>query len=84
MPVNCGIVLQLLAKAVKETQAALLFVSHDMNAVANIAERIAVMKEGEIVETGTAETVLKNPRHPYTAELLSASQFAIEEKRCSK
>ena len=81
---NCGIVLQLLAKAVKETQAALLFVSHDMNAVANIAERIAVMKEGEIVETGTAETVLKNPRHPYTAELLSASQFAIEEKRCLK
>ena len=81
---HCDIVLQLLARTVRESQSALLFVSHDMNAVANIANCIAVMKEGEIVESGIAQTVLQNPRHPYTAELMAASQFTVEENRCLK
>jgi len=81
---HCDIVLQLLARTVRESQSALLFVSHDMNAVANIADCIAVMKEGKIVESGIAETVLQNPRHPYTAELIAASQFTVEKNRCLK
>ena len=81
---HCDIVLQLLARTVRESQSALLFVSHDMNAVANIADYIAVMKEGKIVESRITETVLQNSRHPYTAELMAASQFTVEEKRCLK
>ncbi len=60
---NCGIVLQLLAKAVRETQAALLFVSHDMNAVANIAEglfsaaEIARLKNTASLRSQTSQIV---------------------------
>jgi peptide/nickel transport system ATP-binding protein len=50
-----------------------LFVSHDLAAVEEIADRIAVMHRGEIVEIGTRDEVLDHPRHPYTRALLEAS-----------
>ncbi|MEO8030759.1 MAG: oligopeptide/dipeptide ABC transporter ATP-binding protein, partial [Gemmatimonadota bacterium] len=49
-----------------------LFIAHDLAVVRQIAHRIAVMYLGRIVETGATEEVLANPRHPYTAALLSA------------
>lgn len=51
---------------------AYLFIAHDLAVVRQIAHRIAVMYLGQIVETGDAEAVLANPRHPYTIALLSA------------
>jgi len=49
-----------------------IFITHDLGVVANMADRIAVMYAGKIVEKGTAEDVFYNPRHPYTWALLSS------------
>ena len=50
----------------------LFFITHDFGVVAQIADRVAVMREGRIVETGTLEDVLARPRHAYTRQLLAA------------
>ncbi len=51
----------------------MLFISHDLAIVERIADRVAVMYLGRIVELGSAETVLGTPRHPYTRGLLAAA-----------
>lgn len=50
-----------------------LFVSHDLAAVEEIADRIIVMHRGEIVETGRRDDIFDHPQHPYTRALLDAS-----------
>lgn len=50
-----------------------LFITHDLAVVAELADRVAVMQQGRIVEMGTAQKVLMNPEHPYTQRLLEAS-----------
>jgi len=64
-------ILRLLGGLVGE-EGALLMVSHDLAAVASIADRIAVMNDGRIVEEGPAEAVLQDPQDPYTKRLLAA------------
>lgn len=49
-----------------------LFISHDLSVVRHIADRVAVMYLGRIVETGTAEAIMEQPRHPYTRALIAA------------
>ena len=50
----------------------MLFITHDMGVVAEIADRVAVMRQGRLVETGPLETILRNPTMEYTRNLLSA------------
>jgi peptide/nickel transport system ATP-binding protein len=67
-----AVVLQLLMRLRQEAGVSLLFVSHDLNVVRLLCDRIAVMYLGKVVETGPAAQVFREPRHPYTRALLSA------------
>jgi len=66
-----GEILRLMLGLVQETEVAMLVVTHDLGLAWNIADRIAVMYLGRIVEIGTTEEVLDDPKHPYTRALLS-------------
>jgi ABC-type dipeptide/oligopeptide/nickel transport system ATPase component len=70
--VQAGI-LDLLRRRTRERGMALVLVSHDLAVVAELADRIAVMRAGEIVEEGPADRLLTAPDHAYTRELLEAS-----------
>ena len=65
-------ILVLLVKLQKEFGLTYLFISHDMNVIHRICDRVFVMYGGEIVESGEASQVFLNPKHPYTKTLLSA------------
>ncbi|MEQ8858125.1 MAG: dipeptide ABC transporter ATP-binding protein [Pseudomonadales bacterium] len=65
-------ILKLMAELQERRNTALLFITHDLSVVAQIADRIAVMQSGRIVETGTRDQVLYRPRHAYTRALLDA------------
>ena len=64
-------ILNLLAELKQERGISILFITHDLGTVAAVADRIAVMYLGRIVEMGTVQQVLRNPQHPYTKALLS-------------
>jgi peptide/nickel transport system ATP-binding protein len=66
-----GEILALMLGLVRETGVTMLVVTHDLGLAWNIADRIAVMYLGRIVEQGTTEELLSSPRHPYTQALLS-------------
>ncbi|SFR08977.1 ABC transporter ATP-binding protein [Poseidonocella sedimentorum] len=65
-------ILELLAELKAAEGLGLLFITHDLGVVRRIADRVCVMKDGEIVESGPAEEIFANPQHPYTQKLLSA------------
>jgi oligopeptide/dipeptide ABC transporter ATP-binding protein len=65
-------ILELISDLKEKRGLSIIFVTHDLGVVANIADRIAVMYAGKIVESGTAEEVFYNPKHPYTWALLSS------------
>ncbi len=66
-------ILDLLRDVQQETGAALLFITHDMAVVAEIADRVVVMKSGERVEDAPVEAIFEAPRHPYSQALLAAA-----------
>ena len=72
-------ILELLGELKAEFNLTYLFVSHDIAAVGHIADRIAVMYLGEIVEIGPTDQIVQAPRHPYTQALLSAVPRLVPE-----
>jgi len=65
-------ILELINRLKREHNLSIIFITHDLGVVANMADRIAVMYAGKIVEYGTANEVFYNPQHPYTWALLSS------------
>ena len=65
-------VLDLLKELTRESQAALVLITHDLGVVARYADRVNVMYAGKIVETGTARDIYNDPRHPYTLGLMNS------------
>lgn len=73
-------ILDLLKQLQSEMQAGVILITHDLGVVAEMADRVAVLYAGEVVELGTAEQIFKNPKHPYTRSLLrSIPQFDGED-----
>jgi oligopeptide transport system ATP-binding protein len=77
-------VLNLLADLRERLRVSYLFISHDLSVVRHVADRVAVMYLGRIVESGTTEEVFERPRHPYTAALLSAAPTLEPAKRTER
>jgi oligopeptide transport system ATP-binding protein len=65
-------ILDLIKEIQKERQISVIFITHDLGVVANMADRVAVMYAGKIVETGTVDEIFYNPKHPYTWSLLAS------------
>jgi ABC-type dipeptide/oligopeptide/nickel transport system ATPase component len=65
-------VLELIADIQEEYKMSLLFVTHNLGLVAEMADRVVVMKEGKVVEIASVHNLFKNPEHAYTSELLRA------------
>lgn len=65
-------ILELINKVKKERQLSVIFITHDLGVVANMADRVAVMYAGKIVEIGSANDIFYSPAHPYTWALLSS------------
>lgn len=75
-------VLDVLAELRRDTGLALLFVSHDLAVVAQVCDRILVMRHGVVVEEGATRDVLSDPRHPYTRSLLAAHrEYGLDRLR---
>lgn len=65
-------ILELIKELQKEYNFTTIFITHDLGVVAAIADRVAVMYSGQIIETGTVEEIFYDPKHPYTWALLSS------------
>jgi ABC-type dipeptide/oligopeptide/nickel transport system ATPase component len=76
-------ILSLLLEVRREFAMTLLFISHDIRAVAAISDRIAVMLAGQIVETGVPDAILNDPRHPYTRQLVDSAEGRINHSPIS-
>ena len=74
-------ILELLSKMQKEKQTALLLITHDLSVVRSMADRIAVMYSGKIVEEAPAKELLENPLHPYTKGLMAAVARLDDDKK---
>ena len=66
-------ILALLLELKRSAELALVLITHDLGAVAGLADRVAVMRDGRIIETATVARILKAPRDPYTLTLLPSA-----------
>ena len=75
-------IIVLLRQLQRELGMAVVFVTHDVGVAVEVADRIAVMYAGRFVETGSADTVIRSPAHPYTAGLLASTVLgAVRRQR---
>lgn len=72
-------VLDLISSLKQKRNFAVIFITHDLGVVRQIADRVAVIYKGEIVETASKEEIFSNPKNPYTLSLLNARKFSNEK-----
>jgi peptide/nickel transport system ATP-binding protein len=77
-------VLRSLKRVIKDQETAVIYVTHDLAVVSQIADRIIVLHNGSVVEEGTMQQVLEQPRHPYTKRLIAAHRADLSAKDGSK
>ncbi len=65
-------ILELMKDIQQKTEAAIIFITHDLGVVANVADRVAVVYAGKVVEIGTVDEIFYNPKHPYTWGLIAS------------
>jgi len=65
-------ILELMKEIQRKTDSAIIFITHDLGVVANVADKVAVMYAGRVVEMGTVDDIFYNPKHPYTWGLLAS------------
>jgi peptide/nickel transport system ATP-binding protein len=65
-------ILQLMKKIQKDSETAIMFITHDLGVIAEIADRVIVMYAGQVVEEADVFTLFKNPKHPYTQGLMAS------------
>ncbi|AYU55105.1 ABC transporter ATP-binding protein [Staphylococcus debuckii] len=73
-------ILKLFKELQKDFNTSIIFITHDLGVVANVADKVAVMYAGEIVEYGTVEEIFYNPKHPYTWGLLGSMPHLETDK----
>ena len=73
--------MDLLSEMKRETNTAIILITHDLGVVAGIADRVAVMYAGKVVETGTTRQIFYENRHPYTRALLGSLPQTDSSKR---
>lgn len=74
-------ILNLMKEMQERFGTSIILITHDLGVVAGMCDRVVVMKEGEIVETGTTEEIFEHPKHPYTLKLLDALPRLDEKKK---
>jgi peptide/nickel transport system ATP-binding protein len=74
-------ILNLLVDLTERLGLTMIFISHQLSVIANVADDVAVMYLGRVVEQGPVERVFENPQHPYTAALLAANPEPVPERR---
>ena len=74
------VILDHMAKLTREKGTSVLLITHDLGLAAERAERIIVMKDGEIVESGPSRLILENPQHPYTQRLVAAAPSIASQR----
>lgn len=74
-------ILNLMKDMQKRFGTSIILITHDLGVVAGMCDRVAVMKDGKIVETGTTEEIFENPKHTYTKRLLNALPRLDEKKK---
>jgi oligopeptide/dipeptide ABC transporter ATP-binding protein len=74
-------VLNLLVELTERLGLTMIFISHQLSVIAHVADHVAVMYLGQIVESGPVDVVFGQPQHPYTAALLAANPEVVAERR---
>src|SRR5699024_46150 len=74
-------ILEVMKDIQKNSRTSIIFITHDLGVVANVADRVAVMYAGEIVEIGSVDDIFYNPQHPYTWGLLGSMPDMNADKK---